>query len=766
MTSGLLKAAGLALLAGTIALSGCAGSAGKDGASGANGTNGNDGANGADGADGAAGPQGPPGVGLGLPATQKLFVTNLAFGTNAGSQLTATFDVASGVTAGTTAVTGLARTAVSLNLAGLAAGTAGSSDEWQTWASVVVTTLTEGPAGHYVATSTKTAADAPANTATQRGYVRVSKSGVIGGMAGYDFALAAPGTAVASPKDVVNDASCKACHGLGVTIHSYGRNDTKLCVVCHSPLYNATIASHGADMVTMVHQIHQQDPGTDPTPVVTGFTPDALGTTPGGGHWAGHGENWATLVYPGNMLDCAKCHNTVANADNWKTRPTRVACQSCHKSIRFDGTAFFGIKRGNGELHTAANDSTCTACHPAAKMAADHPTPASYDAAKRPLEATITGATIDANGVVTVSFTLTDAGAAVVSPTAFTSLSFTLTKLVPGVGDAPSRWQSYLSKARTKSATLPPVVQARTESYPADGGALTQVGSTNEYVYRFGLANASTPGDIRTIDHVHNSSTVAGAYNQANLPTLRYVVPYEPTLTHRIAMSVQKVATPNVPNKTNAFYDFVPAGTAVTTTRSIVSRAACAGCHGDKQLHAGYAIEYCVGCHNQNSFDPYSGYAADAANVTTMTDTVPLGSSSVALERVVHKIHMGKDLSSGFVLNGEDYSHAQYPGGIPSSTGTPKAQDCRVCHDESNAAMKNAASWKTANRACGSCHDGVVAQAHIAANTYDPTPGPTPAFSPTNNGWKYSGDELEACSVCHAPGGLAPVDEAHFGVVR
>jgi hypothetical protein len=72
--------------------------------------------------------------------------------------------------------------------------------------------------------------------------------------------------------------------------------------------------------------------------------------------------------------------------------------------------------------------------------------------------------------------------------------------------------------------------------------------------------------------------------------------------------------------------------------------------------------------------------------------------------------------------------------------------------------MTEAANWRNPNRACGSCHDGIVTQAHIAANTYDPTPPETPAG-------RYTGDEIEACSICHGPGGLAPVDEAHFGVV-
>jgi len=238
-----------------------------------------------------------------------------------------------------------------------------------------------------------------------------------------------------------------------------------------------------------------------------------------------------------------------------------------------------------------------------------------------------------------------------------------------------------------------------------------------------------------------------------------FSVAYEPTLTHRVAMGFTKVvAGGNVDSKTNAFFDFVPepAVGAVAATRNIVSRDACTKCHGDSKLHAGYAIEYCVGCHNQNSYDPFSGVGTPAL---TPADQALQGSSAVVLERVVHKIHMGKDLVNGFVINGtHDYSALQFPGGVPSSSSTPNVSDCRVCHDEANVAMTDAARWKFANRACGSCHDGIATQAHIAANTFDPTPPGTP------NGL-YSGDEIEGCTMCHAPGGLAPVDASHLGVL-
>ena len=108
------------------------------------------------------------------------------------------------------------------------------------------------------------------------------------------------------------------------------------------------------------------------------------------------------------------------------------------------------------------------------------------------------------------------------------------------------------------------------------------------------------------------------------------------------------------------------------------------------------------------------------------------------------------------INGGHDYSKAQYPAGLPAfnpatNTTVPAARttygrpaDCKFCHDESNAAMTESANWKTAGRACGSCHDGAMATAHIESNT-------------------IGSGSFAACGLCHAPGALAPVEEAHYG---
>lgn len=707
----------LTLLAALAGCSGDDGSAGAPGADGAPGTAGAPGTPGAPGAAGQDGLDGQDGVGLAPTAIKTLVINNLAFGVDANNLVTARFEV----TDGTKAITGLTTGASTIYLAGLVPGANGDSDQWQYWTGVTDNTLVEGPAGTYLLTSNKLTTDAPAATTTQRGIARISVTGYNTVVKTYDFNLSAPATPVAAAKDVVNDASCKECHGFGVTIHSYGRNDTKVCVVCHSPNYNATIAVHEADMVTMIHQIHTNKAAT-------------LGAL----HMSGHGENWPTLAYPGTILNCAKCHNTVAQADNWKNKPTMAGCDSCHTTVTFDGVASVGINGGAITHFAVTNNAMCASCHTAAAIATAHTPAARDDASQRLVTANISGVTVDAEGGVTVAFSVQENGVAKTN-VGTSGTSFTLAKLVPSTTGTPSYWQSYLSKVRTKVATQAPVIQGRTEA-ATDGGILTN-NNNGTYTYKFKLLNSDTfnvdgTGDIRNITHAHNNSSgITGDYLPANgLTQLAFPVTYQPTLTHRVALALTGI-------KTNAFFDFVPAGN-TAETRNIVSRAVCDKCHGDSQLHAGFALEYCVGCHTQNSYDPFSGPTGLGAMATT--DTAPAGSSSVELERVIHKIHMGKDLAKGYVINGtHDYSAMQYPSGVPSSSSTPNASACKVCHDESNTAMSEAANWKYGTRACGSCHDSDLATAHISANTV--------------NGFA-------TCALCHAPGRVAPVEEAHYGV--
>ena len=686
-------------------LTGCEGDTGPAGAAGAQGADGADGANGAD------------GVGIFSPSNKNITFSSLSV-SNAGGYASVDFTI----TDGSAPVTGVTTARLRFFLAELVPGaTVRDSDQWQRWAyertgtGYTIGTFQDLGAGRYIYTFATPLSNAPHAANQQRMVMRLS------GMTGYnsvnkqyDFTVSNPAMELAGGKDIVTTAACNNCHGANINDHGHGGGytETKTCVICHSPLYaDYDMVAAGFDFVTMAHQIHSSSTATD-----TG------------------NMDWSEVRYPGTVLNCAKCH-TGTSGDNWKTKPTRVACDSCHTSILFTGASYTGIKGGVGELHNQTTDQLCWGCHIDTKMATDHTPPSTADATQRTMSATITGVTVSSvDGSVAVNFTVSDNGLPVTTQAGnFTTPLFSLVKLVPGAGGASSHWQSYTSRFRTKDPAVEPVLQGSNES----NGTITELGG-GAYSYKFRLITAEPEGDIRNVTHAHNVSTVSGMYSSTSgssgwlsADPIPNIVTYDPTLTHRVAMAFTKIGTPNIDNATNAYYDFVPNGSAVTKTRNIVTMNNCSVCHAGSKLHSGYATEYCVTCHNQSTFDPYTGETVD-------------------LQRFVHKVHMGKNLPSviaggTFVINGvHDYSDLTFPQPI---------SNCKVCHVE--AATSDGANWKNnpTRRACGACHDSEAALTHLLLNTYDPTPADA-----------YSGDESETCSLCHAPGRLAPVEAAHYGV--
>ncbi|MEE9402350.1 MAG: OmcA/MtrC family decaheme c-type cytochrome, partial [Desulfobacteria bacterium] len=163
-------------------------------------------------------------------------------------------------------------------------------------------------------------------------------------------------------------------------------------------------------------------------------------------------------------------------------------------------------------------------------------------------------------------------------------------------------------------------------------------------------------------------------------------VPYDGTLTHRVAMQVSD-------NVTNAIYDFRPDGIPVTTTRAIAMNSSCNECHVKLGFHGSDRVEvdYCVTCHNPGSTDANSGNIVD-------------------MKVMIHKIHRGEDLPS--VEAGGEYTIWGYRDAEHDYSDVVHPQDlrnCTKCHDDATA-TPDGDNWKDVPtmEACGSCHDDVV----------------------------------------------------------
>ncbi|MBI5923951.1 MAG: OmcA/MtrC family decaheme c-type cytochrome [Betaproteobacteria bacterium] len=569
----------------------------------------------------------------------------------------------------------------------------------------------------------------------------------------YDFRP--DGGAKSTTREITKIDACGGCHEGQVLAHG-SRKDPNYCVTCHTDQikYSFSMEAPATGLTLTGGTTGTTAQKRAETAVVDGR---AIGNFPNfihklhmGSRLIKQGYNYNanggammfnTVKYPQDVLNCTKCHdgsasaaNKTADGDNWKSVPSRLACGACHDGINFaTGQGTTAAKATTGHIGGAkADDAQCVLCHDATTIPVYHSEkmPSTADAAKRTMSATITKVTVGAtDGSVNVTFKVTDNGVAVTDMTKFTKPSFGLVKLVPAANGEGSHWVSYTSRFRTKSATMAPVLQASNEN----AGTLT-ANADGTFNYKFALLTASTEGDIRTVTHAHNVSTIA-PYATTNWTgagatiagTGLNAVAYEPTLTHRVAMTFQKVGTTNVDNATNATFDFVPAGGTVTSTRNIVTMNNCATCHAGGKLHSGYATEYCVTCHNQGTFDPYTAETVD-------------------FQRLVHKVHMGADLPSvkaggTYVINGaHDYTTAVFPGNLKNCAN--------ACHKQtatkvgSTTLLENRANWETTptSRACGACHDSATASAHIA--------------SQINAG-------VETCAVCHAPGAVAAVKEVH-----
>ncbi|MES2639467.1 MAG: hypothetical protein V4850_08275 [Myxococcota bacterium] len=111
----------------------------------------------------------------------------------------------------------------------------------------------------------------------------------------------------------------------------------------------------------------------------------------------------------------------------------------------------------------------------------------------------------------------------------------------------------------------------------------------------------------------------------------------------------------------------------------------CADCHGDTfEAHGGSRrdLDLCITCHVDGSEDRYSA-----------TDATTTPGATVGMTSMIHKIHMGADLTNGVFLNG-------FPGD-PGATGYPDYNE----HDFSEVVFP---SWPLATADCASCHEGAT----------------------------------------------------------
>ncbi|MBI5609702.1 MAG: cytochrome C, partial [Deltaproteobacteria bacterium] len=138
------------------------------------------------------------------------------------------------------------------------------------------------------------------------------------------------------------------------------------------------------------------------------------------------------------------------------------------------------------------------------------------------------------------------------------------------------------------------------------------------------------------------------------------------------------------------------------------------------------AVDQCGACHDYQPQNP-----KDATN----TPFNQGWAGSRPISRRIHAIHNGSEinfpLQTVWYANGDPAAGRNWDIKLPADVRT-----CELCHT----AKTTSGTWATkpGRLACWGCHDSSSAQAHFAAQTYDPTPADP-----------WSGDEAESCVTCH-----------------
>src|SRR5580658_8492643 len=268
---------------------------------------------------------------------------------------------------------------------------------------------------------------------------------------------------------------------------------------------------------------------------------------------------------------------------------------------------------------------------------------------------TVTGATIVANGTITVQYTLTDpTGLPLDSAGVYTPGTISTSFVAGYIPNGQEQYTAYTTKAASGT-----VIASETQPGADSGGTTTVLGSgAYQYAFKTQAPAGFDPTATNTI----------GIYGSRSLTSYGLTTYYASTT-----------------------FNFVPNGAKVTHTRDVIETASCNQCHEQLSAHGGSrrGVNLCVVCHTPQNVDPNTGQTVD-------------------FKSFIHRIHMGSSLPS--VVAGGTFEITTSFGTSNYSTviDPANAQRCEVCHQQTTGAAQATAFLTNPTRvACGSCHDDV-----------------------------------------------------------
>ena len=609
----------------------------------------------------------------------------------------------------------------------------------------------------------------------------------------FDFTIDANGKSVAvtdptKTRKMTDMTSCNGCHDkLG--LHGGGRVDTQYCVMCHNPGTTDANSGNVLTLSTMVHKIHA-----------------GRLLASGGQNFTVRTADFSEVGFPQDLRNCAVCHSganaSTPQGDNWKTRPSKEACLSCHNSKI--GGAWNGIHvgvairlNGAGSPATSLTDGQCVLCHDAGSVVSAekaHWNQVQANAAKYKvnIESAVFNDTSDRKArSVTVKYFLAD----------------------PTNGNAAYNLvTSDCTYSGTAGACVPPGARPTITTkfgnlrfYLAYQNMVGQTGAVTEYsAYNNGGSAAAAYLHTGTNDGsnhytvnipVPDDSAIAVAKGTARLISIGQVVEHELAAASGTNPRPEKVPPVLVNTGVQHSVKELALSGTLQPRRTIVSNDKCNVCHGllgtasgsntlANAFHSGgrNTVEACVLCHDANR-----------VSSTVMTNGLSLN-ESYQFKRMIHGIHGNSKRTYPFT-NGNKVVGAFGKDGLllsdgvtPMTAGTENFAaevawpgvgiNCNACHvnnsyksDQSplgavvkkDTGVTDPALWKVISpkaATCTACHDSSTAQAHVinyGGATYGTrTQADVGTLLPV-----VTAVPRESCDDCHASGGAKSVDLVH-----
>ena len=616
-----------------------------------------------------------------------------------------------------------------------------------------------------------------------------------------DFTLDASGKSVlvtdaSKTRKMTDISSCNSCHEK-LALHGGGRVDTQYCVLCHNPGTTDANSGNNLNLATMVHKIHAGKRLSGQ--LATGGEDYTI--------WGYQNSknSYAEVGFPQDLRNCGKCHSganpSTPQGDNWKTRPSKEACLTCHASRA--GSTWDSLHTvvavqlgGAGASAMALPNSQCVRCHAAGSAVSAervhwNQVEASAAKYKMNIESVAFNDTPDHKArSVTVKYFLSD-------PTNNNAAYNLVTSDCTGSG------ATVACASTSRFGNL--------RFYLAYQNMLNQPGAVTEYsAYNNGGSGA-------------NAYAYKGANDGSNHYTVSIALPDDGAVTFaqgtaRVvsigqvkenklsAISAADPRTPVLPVEQvnvvaqHTYQELALSGT-LLPRRAIVSNEKCNVCHsalgaasGSNTLanafHSGArnTVEACVLCHDANR-----------VSSTVMTNGLALN-ESYQFKRMIHGIHGSSKRTYPFT-NGNKVLGAFGKNGLLLSDGVTALTtgsenfaaevawpgvgiNCNACHinnsykvDQSPlgavvlkygataagpavfggaTALTDPNQWKVISpkaASCTACHDSTTAREHVA-NFGGASFG-------TQTQAQIAGSPRETCDDCHASGGSKSVDIVH-----